>query len=80
MNLWEELLLNALKNQSVKVCFKGKPKMEKLFSNECYKLLAEIQGVLADPMLADDTCFLKIDKMIRAFEKRGICCGSRRDF
>ena len=80
MELWEELLSHAIKNQKIKISLPRKFNANKLISNDCYNILKEIRGVLLDGANSDENCFEKIEKIIRSFEKRGIFCGNRHDF
>ena len=64
MELWEELLSHAIKNQKIKISLPRKFNANKLL----------------DGANSDEDCFEKIEKIIRSFEKRGIFCGNRHDF
>lgn len=80
MDLWKELLCHVLEGEPIEIRFPKAPRIEKLLKDECYQALKEIKSVLEDPMLDDENCFLKVERIIRVLERRGIFCGGRHDF
>ncbi len=42
--------------------------------------LREIQKILADETLSDESCFQKIEAIVSLLESLGISCGGRHDF
>ncbi|MBQ9744542.1 MAG: hypothetical protein IJW19_05395 [Clostridia bacterium] len=76
MELWEEILLHALKN-----CNKTKRKrLEKVISSKCYFALKSIKSIISDSSLNDRECFLKIEEIICVLEGIGSNGGSRHDY
>ena len=51
-----------------------------LASDAAGRALRQIQGILADDTLSDETCFAKIDAIVGVPEDLGISCGGRHDF
>ena len=51
-----------------------------LVSDAAGRALRQIQEILADDTLADETCFAKIEAIVRLLESLGISCGGRHDF
>ena len=80
MELWQEIFLNILKDEKIKIILPKHPDTERIFNSVCYQTLQEIQHVLKDPSLDDKECFCKIEEIIRIFEDLGSDCGFRHDF
>lgn len=74
MEFYQEILLNAVCNKTVKV----DPK--KIVESTCYQTLLKIQNILDDDTLNDASCFQKIEAIVCAFEEIGSNGGSRHDF
>ena len=51
-----------------------------LVSDAAGRALRQIQEILADDMLSDETCFAKIEAIVGLLEALGLSCGSRHDF
>lgn len=49
-------------------------------SDAAGRALRQIQEILADDTLSDETCFAKIEAIVRLLESLGISCGGRHDF
>ena len=80
MELWQELLCGILQEQIMEIRFPKAPNLNKLFESECYKALCAIRNILKDRSLDDEGCFMKIEEIVRTFERMGCTCGSRHDF
>ena len=78
MEMYEEILLEYLHKNGVKKFLNSSP--ESIVNNRCYKILKEIKEVIEDCEIDDSECFMKIEDIIRSFERAGIKCGSRHEF
>lgn len=81
MELYQEILIKALQQQTVEVTFPNltfNPK--EIVEMECYRALTLIKQVLDDDRLNDRTCFQYIERILEAFETLGCKEGSRHDF
>lgn len=81
MELYKELLINALQKQDIKITFPElKIDAEKIIELECYRALSQIKDILHDDALDDKECFERIERIVCVFEQScGTCCG-RHDF
>ena len=77
MELWEEILLNIIKENQGKIKIK---EISKTINSKCYIILQQIKEILSDDSLSDKECFLKIEEIIYVFETIGINCGNRHDY
>ncbi len=81
MELYKEILINALEKQRAEVYFPDlKISANEIVELTCYKALKQIKEVLQDDSLDDAECFEKIEEIVCIFEKN---CGGiayRHDF
>ena len=79
MNLYEEILLHALKDDK-----EGSPtfssKCDSIVEKKCYEALQKIKEILENDQLEDRECFQKIEAIVETFEEMGSGCGIRHDF
>ena len=81
MNLCKEILVKILEDENVQINIVGlNDDVSKLFELECYKALEKIKAVIEDDSLEDKECFMKIEEIIRIFERMGSDGGFRHDF
>lgn len=80
MELWQEIFANIFRERTITIHFPQAPSFAELFDHACYKALTEIKEIIEDDTLDDEACFLRIEKIVRVFEKTGSSCGSRHDF
>ena len=81
MELYKELLINALDGQKIEVTFPNlKINAEKIVELKCYNALKQIKEVLEDESLEDKECFDRIERIICILEKEGTFAGIRHDF
>ena len=80
MELLEDILYAIIKTGGVEIRLPENLDVEKLFSNVCYRALEQIRCVLAEPRNSDESCFIKIEEIVRVFEEMGSDCGTRHDF
>ena len=71
MELWQEMLCNLLRDQCVEVYIPQLSDVQKLLETDCYRALKKIKDIIEDETLDDETCFLKIEEIICAFEALG---------
>lgn len=79
MELWRELLISGLQNESFELNYMTDKKLKEIIENNSYKVLLQIKQVLDDEKLLDEECFIKIEKIICVLEKNDIFCD-RHDF
>lgn len=79
MNLYGEILAQALRGREVDVTVKGAD-VQALVTDACYRALEQIQAVLQDDDLTDPECFRKIEAIVRIYEELGSSTGPRHDF
>lgn len=81
MDLYKELLCNALEKEQVQIIFPQlKIDAEKIIQMQCYQMLCKIRDIICDEKLDDAECYMKIEKVILLFEELGDQCGDRHDF
>ncbi len=51
-----------------------------LVSDASSRALRQIRDILADGTLSDESCFQRIEAIVRLLEDLGIDCGDRHDF
>ena len=81
MELFQEILVNVLKNQEVHVLFPNLIyDVNKIIETECYKALKKIKEIVEDDTLDDKECFAKIEEVVCTLEGIGSDGGNRHDF
>ena len=80
MELYKEILAQALMQGEVKITFSGECDPAKIVEGECYKALEKIKAVIQDDSLSDQECFLKIEEIVNVLESVGSSGGFRHDF
>ena len=81
MELYKEILLNALYNEEIQISFPNlKVSPNEIVHLECYRALKKIKAILEDENLSDKECFMKIERIICVFEDMGSDGGTRHDF
>ena len=81
MELYKEILINALNEKNINVTFPDlKISCDEIVKNQSYIILNSIREIIRDNSLNDKDCFDRIERIVCEFEKAGINCGSRHDF
>ena len=80
MNLYQEILCELLKSETIEVNFPNIPAMVNLVELKCYKALQAIKNILENDTLSDKECFWKIEEIVHVFEALGSNAGNRHDF
>ena len=60
--------------------FDGYINADRIVEMECYKSMQKIKTIIEDDSLNDEECFIKIEEIVRVFEKLGSNAGDRHDF
>ena len=76
MELFEEILLQKMKEHFLL----SSDQIAQTVELECYNCLKKIKAIIEDDSLDDPECFMKIEKIICAFEDIGSTGGFRHDF
>ena len=79
MELWKELLISSLQNESCEFDFINDKILTEILESKCYKVLLRIKQVIEDEKLSDEDCFIKIDKIMGTLEEDKVFCD-RHDF
>ncbi len=79
MELWRELLISGLQNESYEFEYINDKTIKEIVENTCYKVLLQIKQTIEDESLLDKDCFIKIEEIICTLEKNNIFCD-RHDF
>ena len=79
MELWRELLIGGLQNESCVFDNLNDKILKEIVENKSYKILLQIKQILEDEKLSDEECFIKIEEIIRTLEENNIFCD-RHDF
>ncbi len=79
MELWRELLISGLQNESYLFNYINDVALKEIIESKCYKVLLQIKELLDDQKILDQECFLKIEEIICKLEENGIFCD-RHDF
>ena len=79
MELWRELLISGLQNESYKFDFINDKMLKEIVENKCYKILLQLKQTIEDESLSDKDCFIKIEEILCVLEKNKILCD-RHDF
>ena len=80
MNLYQEILCELLKSETIDINFPNIPAMVNLVELKCYEALRKIKEILVDDALSDKECFGKIEEIITVLEGLGSHAGNRHDF
>ena len=80
MELWEEMLLQMLKEGCVEIKFSTTKNIENKINSGCYKALQQIKDIIKNDSLTDKDCFMKIEEIICVLEEIGSNGGNRHDF
>lgn len=80
MELWKEMICALLWESEIEISFPQIQNVEALFSNACYRALAEIKQIIEDRSMDDKNCFEVIEKIVRVYECMGSDGGTRHDF
>ena len=80
MNLLKEILVDVLKSETVEIVFPNLNKgLREAVEMKSYTVLRKIKDVLEEGS-CDESCFMKIEKIMTAFESEGITIRNRHDF
>lgn len=80
MELYKEILVKSVVEKAILSSLETmQHNAADVIETACYKAIAEIKAILEDDTLDDKTCFLRIDEIIRVFDRLGSPC-SRHDF
>ncbi|MGN0456954.1 MAG: hypothetical protein ACI4F2_08875 [Acutalibacteraceae bacterium] len=81
MELYKELLIEVLKYEECSISFSGMNiDVNKILNDKCYQTLMKIKAILEDDSLDDTECFMRIEEIVRVFEKVGSTVEYRHDF
>jgi len=81
MDLYKEILAQALTYGEVKITFPGEVcDPAKIVEGECYQALEKIKAVIHDDSLSDKECFMRIEEIVNILESVGSDGGFRHDF
>ena len=81
MELYAEMLAHYLSGENAQVIFPDlKLDAREIVELQCYRTLQKIKAILNDDTLEDDSCFERIERIVRAFEEAGSNGGTRHDF
>lgn len=79
MELWRELLISGLQNESCKFDYIDDKVLKEIITDRCYKILLQLKETINDESLQDKDCFIKIEEILYTLEKNNILCD-RHDF
>ncbi|MGN0502077.1 MAG: hypothetical protein ACI4HN_04055 [Ruminococcus sp.] len=80
-DLLKDIIYDKIKKNKITVSISEKNvDIDRIVESTCYKALNEIKSILENDSLTDEECFLKIEEIIRVFERLGSNCGNRHDF
>lgn len=77
MELFKDILIRVIENNLTETDLKY---MSYIVESESYKALKKIKTIIEDDSLEDEECFIKIEEIVRVFERLGSDCGNRHDF
>ncbi len=80
MELYQELLLCALKKEKMQVIFPDlNIEAEKIIEMKCYQILHQIKEILSAEWLNDEECVMRIEEILHLFYENKIDVGNRHD-
>ena len=80
MQLLKEILIYVLRSETVKVDFPNLNKgVREAVETKSYIILRKIKDVLEEET-TDESCFMKIEKIMAEFETNGITIENRHNF
>ena len=79
MELWRELLISGLQNESKKFNFVNDNVLKDIIEKTCYKILLQIKQFINNKNFSDKDCFIKIEEILHILETNNILCD-RHDF
>ena len=79
MELWRELLISGLQDESYKFDYINDATLKEIVENRCYKVLLQIKQIIENESLLDQDCFITIEEIICKLEENNIFCN-RHDF
>ena len=79
MELWRELLIGGLQDETCKIDYLNDNFLIEIIQNRCYNVLLELKKTIEDDNLTDKDCFIKIEKILSVLAKNNIFCD-RHDF
>lgn len=78
MQLYERMIFNIARMAVEECDYRAMGVFLNEFAySECYNMLKHISDAIRNDALADEECYLKIEKIIQTFEQRGIDTGRR---
>ena len=81
MELYKEILIHALKQESLLVTFSHPDIDEKEIVNTIrYQALLKIKAILENDSLSNADCFMQIEKIVEVFESFDTRISYRHDF
>lgn len=81
MDLYKDIIIELLKQEEINIVFPNlQANINEMAEAVCYKTLKKIKTVIEDDSLADEECFMKIEEIVREFERIGSDGGNRHDF
>lgn len=81
MELYKEILIHALKQESLLVTFSHPDIDEKEIVNTIrYQALLKIKAILENDSLSNADCFMQIEKIVEVFESFDLRISYRHDF
>ena len=81
MKMYEQILVNALENETVQVVFPNvKLNPTEIVQLNCYQAIEKIRDVLQNEDLEDVDCFMRIEEIVNTLEDLGVDVDGRHDF
>ena len=80
MEFEKEILCKLLETEPMETRFPQLQNYQQTIETKCYQALLQIKYILEDDNLDDPDYFMRIEEIVRVFEKLGSDCGSRHDF
>ena len=78
MEFYRQLILDGLARGALTVTLD--PETRRWMEDRCMQTLGRIRAILEDEELDDETCFLRIEGIMDAFEQMGYTVANRHDF